>query len=103
MQHTIIEVATCHIKPGMAADFEKAMDALGKIFSTAKGYCGFTLLKCEGQAATYQMLVEWRTLADHRDHFRASRAFDEMVELLGIYFDRPADIQYTHRIFDARA
>lgn len=79
------------------------MATLREIFSKAIGNRGFSLLKCEGEPATYKMLVEWETIADHRDRFRASREFNEMGELLSKYFDRPAELHYTYRVFDARA
>lgn len=96
---SITEIATCYVDPEQADVFKAAMPRLAEIFAKASGYRGFSLLEIEDDPSEFVMQVRWESIHHHRDLFRGSPAFTEMVDLLGGFFTKPARLQYSREVF----
>ena len=83
----ILEVAILDVKPGEAADFERAFAQAQRIISAAPGYLSHELRRCLENSQRYLLLVQWRALSDHTEGFRKSAAYQEWRRLLHHFYD----------------
>ena len=83
----ILEVAILNLKPGTAAEFEKAFGEAQVIIRSMKGYLQHELQKCIESPDRYILLVHWETLEDHTIGFRGSDRYQEWREKLHHFYD----------------
>lgn len=85
--HTILEVATLNIKPGLSVDFETAFIEAQQIISSMDGYISHQLKKCIENEDQYLLLVNWKTLTAHTRGFRGSAEYQNWKTLLHHFYD----------------
>ena len=83
----ILEVAVLDVKPGCAAEYERAFDEAQRIISASPGYVSHELRRCVENPDRYLLLVHWRKLEDHTEGFRRSAAYQEWRRLLHHFYD----------------
>ncbi len=83
----ILESAVLDVKPGQAAEFERAFAKAQRIISASRGYLSHELRRCVENPDRYLLLVRWRTLEDHTVGFRQSAPYQEWKKLLHHFYD----------------
>lgn len=87
VSRVILEQAQLPVRPGEEAEFETAFATAGPIIMAAPGCRAVRLLRCVERPGSYLLLVEWETIEDHTEGFRASAAYQEWRRLLHRYYD----------------
>ena len=83
----IIEVTTLKIQPGKNNEFEAAIKKSAESFIAPFPGCqGYSLRHCIEEPLQYVIEIQWKTLADHIEGFRASEAFTEWRANISLYF-----------------
>lgn len=75
------------VQPGRAAEFETAFGRAEQIISRMPGFRGLTLSRCLERPDSYLLLVEWDTVRDHTEGFRASPQYEQWRQLLHHFYD----------------
>ncbi|MFK8182718.1 MAG: antibiotic biosynthesis monooxygenase [Phormidesmis sp.] len=83
----ILEVAVLNVIPEKTASFEADFDKAQTLISAMPGYISHSLKRCIETPARYILLVQWKTLADHTEGFRASASYLQWKALLHHYYD----------------
>ena len=83
----ILESAVLDVKPGQAVEFEAAFSRAQRIIAASPGYIAHELHRCLEKPGRYLLLVRWRTLEDHTEGFRQSKAYQEWKTLLHHFYD----------------
>lgn len=83
----ILEVAPLKIRPGQAAEFERAFGEAERIITGMASYVSHEVQRCLERADEYILLVRWRTLEDHEVGFRKSPEYQEWKRLLHHFYD----------------
>jgi heme-degrading monooxygenase HmoA len=83
----VLEVAVLNVKPGQAAEFEKAFATAEAIIEASPGYRSHELLKCLEAPDRYLLLVRWQRLEDHTEGFRGSAPYQEWKRLLHHFYE----------------
>jgi heme-degrading monooxygenase HmoA len=83
----ILEHALLPVKAGQAAAFEAAFQEARHIIAASEGFQRLTLSRCHEQPGNYLLLVEWDSLEDHTEGFRASAAYDRWRSLLHHFYE----------------
>lgn len=79
----VMEIAIIRVAPGAGATFESAAtQALEKVFPQAPGFVRGELRRGVERAASYALLLEWRSVEDHTEGFVKSELFQRWVELV---------------------
>jgi heme-degrading monooxygenase HmoA len=90
----IVERAHLSITPGAEADFEAAFEAARAVVARSHGYRSLRLLRGIEEPASYLLLIEWDSVADHMEGFRGSELFTQWRALLGPYFAAPPAVEH---------
>ena len=90
----ILERAIFAIKPGQAADFEKAFALAAPLIRAAKGCRKAEMHRGIESPDSFILRVEWATLEVHMVGFRESPAFTEWRALLGPHFATPPAVEH---------
>ena len=83
----IPEVAPLKIRPGQAAEFERAFEEAERIIAGMAGYVSHELQRCLERADEYVLLVRWHTLEDHEIGFPKSPEYQEWKRLPHHFYD----------------
>jgi heme-degrading monooxygenase HmoA len=83
----VTEHALITVRPGSAAQFERAMGEARAVIGASPGFLGLTLHRGVETPERYLLLVEWETLEDHTEGFRQSEAFAAWRALIGPFFE----------------
>lgn len=83
----IVEQALLPVRPGHEAAFEEAFAEARPIIAAAPGFERLSLSRGIERPSTYLLLVEWRSLEDHTEGFRASPGYQEWRRLLHHFYD----------------
>lgn len=67
-----LEIAQINVKPGMEAEFEAGASKAADVFKNSRGCDGFEVRRSVETPTRYLLLVNWRTLEDHLEHFRSA-------------------------------
>ena len=90
----VLEVAILDVKPGRSREFEAAFTQAQTIISSMQGYLSHQLQKCVEKPNRYILLVNWQTLEDHTQGFRASPAYQEWRRLLHHFYDPFPEVEH---------
>jgi len=88
----VIEEATIRVKAGEGPALEAAVGKAVDVFRQVKGCLGVHLQRCVEEPDRYQLIVRWRTLADHTEGFRGSELFQQWRALAGPHFAEPPSV-----------
>ena len=83
----VTEHALITVRPGSAAQFERAMGEARAVIGASPGFLGLTLHRGVETPERYLLLVEWATLEAHTEGFRGSPAYSRWRELLHHFYD----------------
>ena len=90
----IVEHALLSVRPGQEASFEAALDQARPLFAASPGFLGIDVRRSAMGNSTYLLLVQWQTIADHRDGFRTSDRYKQWRGLLHPFYDPMPDVTY---------
>jgi len=83
----IIEVTTLKIQPSQQKEFEAAIKKSAKSFIAHFPGCqGYSLRHCIEDPLQYVIEIQWETLKDHIQGFRASEEFKKWRAQISPYF-----------------
>jgi heme-degrading monooxygenase HmoA len=90
----VLEHALLSVRPGEEAAFETAMASAYPLISASPGFISLAVRRPEGEGSVYLLLVEWRSVADHRDGFRQSDHYQQWRMLLHPFYDPMPVVSY---------
>jgi heme-degrading monooxygenase HmoA len=90
----ILEHALLRVKPGQESGFEAAMMSARPLIAASPGFRRLEVRPAAEQPGLYLLLVEWASIADHRDGFRCSGRYEQWKSLLHHFYDPMPDVIY---------
>lgn len=90
----VLEHALLPVRPGSEAAFEAALAKARPLIAASPGFLSMEVRRPAGTASSYLLLVEWETIADHRDGFRQSDRYLRWRELLHPFYDPMPEVSY---------
>lgn len=90
----VIEHALLPVRAGSEAAFEAAVVEARPLIEASPGFLSFEIRRPTGTGQPYLLLVEWRSVADHRDGFRLSDRYQQWRALLHPFYDPVPEVQY---------
>lgn len=93
LEHVVLEV-----RPGQEPAFETAFVTAKPLIMASPGWRSLRLERCIERPSSYLLLVEWETLADHLEGFRASAAYEEWRRLLHHFYDPPPVVEHFEAV-----
>lgn len=91
---SVLEHALLSVRAGSEAAFEAALAAARPLIAASPGFIAMTVRRPAGTGSCYLLLVEWETIADHRDGFRRSDRYLRWRELLHPFYDPMPEVSY---------
>jgi len=83
----VVEHAVLDVADGQEEAFEAAFADAVDLIGASPGFRGLRLGRCLEQPGRYLLLVEWDTVEDHTDGFRASERYRQWRELLHHFYE----------------
>lgn len=90
----ILEHALLLVRVGSEGAFEAALVEARPLIAVSPGFISMTVRRSAGTTSAYLLLVEWETIADHRDGFRRSARYQQWRELLHPFYDPMPEVSY---------
>lgn len=90
----ILETALLSVRAGESGRFEAAMAAARPLIAQSPGFISLELRRACETEGLYLLLVEWESIADHRDGFRRSARYALWREQLHRFYDPMPDVHY---------
>ncbi len=90
----VLELAELPVRAGEGDRFEAAFAEAKTFISAAAGFRSIALRRPIEPGGHYLLLVEWESVADHRDGFRKSPAYVRWSALLHGFYDPMPVISY---------
>lgn len=90
----VIEHALLPVRAGMEAEFEAAVAQARPLIATSPGFLSLEIRRPVETGSPYLLLVQWRSVEDHRDGFRRSDRYDEWRTLLHPFYDPIPEVSY---------
>ncbi len=90
----VLEHALLPVRVGEEAAFETALAEARPLIAASPGFISLTVRRPTGTGQPYLLLVEWRSIADHRDGFRRSDRYQQWRTLLHCFYDPVPEVSY---------
>ena len=90
----VIEHALLPVRAGMEAEFEAAVAQARPLIAASPGFLSLEIRRPVETGSPYLLLVQWRSVEDHRDGFRRSDRYDEWRTLLHPFYDPIPEVSY---------
>jgi len=90
----VLEQALLHVRTGQEAAFEAAMREARPLIAASPGFLGIEVRPAVERSGLYLLLVQWASVADHRDGFRQSDRYEEWRRLLHGFYEPMPDVIY---------
>ncbi|HZG32277.1 MAG TPA: antibiotic biosynthesis monooxygenase [Sphingopyxis sp.] len=90
----VLEHALLPVRAGNEAEFEAAMAEARPLIEASPGFLSLQIRRPTGTGQPYLLLVEWRSVADHRDGFRRSDRYQQWRALLHRFYDPIPEVSY---------
>jgi heme-degrading monooxygenase HmoA len=90
----VLEHALLPVRAGSEAAFEAALAEARRLIAASPGFISMAVRRSAGTAGSYLLLVEWETIADHRDGFRQSDRYQQWRALLHPFYDPMPEVSY---------
>ena len=90
----VVEHALLPVRPGMEAAFEAAVAEARPLIEASPGFLSLEIRRSLGTGSPYLLLVEWRSVEDHRDGFRRSDRYQRWRALLHRFYDPIPEVSY---------
>ena len=89
LEHAVLQVIT-----GQEAAFEAAFEEAKDIIAGMPGFGWLTLSRCVERPGRYLLLVEWATVEDHTQGFRASPEYQAWAALLHHFYEPLPEVDH---------
>jgi heme-degrading monooxygenase HmoA len=90
----ILEHALLQVRAGEEAAFEVAMAQAKSLIAASPGFLGIEVRPALEREGLYLLLVQWESVADHRDGFRKSDRYQQWQDLLHRFYDPMPTVDY---------
>jgi heme-degrading monooxygenase HmoA len=90
----VIEHALLPVRAGSEAGFEAAVAEARPLIEGSPGFISMQIRRPTGTGQPYLLLVEWRSIEDHRDGFRQSDRYQQWRVLLHRFYDPVPEVSY---------
>ena len=90
----VIEHALLPVRAGSEADFEAAVVEAQPLIAASPGFVSLEIRRPVEQGQPYLLLVQWRSVEDHRDGFRTSDRYQQWRSLLHRFYDPIPEVRY---------
>ncbi len=90
----VIEHALLQVRAGEEAAFEAAMAKARPLIAASPGFRSIAVRPSLETAGSYLLLVEWDSVADHRDGFRTSDRYQQWRDLLHHHYAPMPSVEY---------
>ena len=90
----VLEHAVLPVRAGSEAAFEAALAEARPLIAASPGFISMAVRRPAGTGSSYLLLVEWETIADHRDGFRRSDRYQRWRMLLHPFYDPMPEVSY---------
>ena len=90
----VIEHAQLSVRAGSEAAFEAAVAEARPLIEASPGFISLQIRRPTGTGQPYLLLVEWRSVEDHRDGFRKSDRYRQWRTLLHRFYDPMPEVSY---------
>ena len=90
----ILEHALLPVRAGEEAAFEAAMAQARRLIAVSDGFISMAVRRPSGTGQPYLLLVEWRSIEDHREGFRRSERYQQWRTLLHCFYDPMPEVSY---------
>ncbi|SEH16055.1 Heme-degrading monooxygenase HmoA [Sphingopyxis sp. YR583] len=90
----VIEHALLPVRAGSEAAFEAAIGEARPLIKASPGFISMQIRRPTATGQPYLLLVEWTSVADHRDGFRQSDRYQQWRALLHRFYDPMPEVSY---------
>ena len=90
----VIEHALLTVRAGSEDAFEAAVAEAKPLVEASPGFISLKICRPTETGQAYLLLVEWRSIADHRDGFRQSNRYQQWRALLHRFYDPMPEVSY---------
>lgn len=90
----ILEQALLHVRDGQDAAFRAAMEQARPLIAASPGFLGMDVRPAVEEPGVHLLLVQWASIADHRDGFRRSDRYQQWRALLHGFYDPMPQVRY---------
>jgi heme-degrading monooxygenase HmoA len=94
----ILEHALLTVRAGQETAFEAAFGTAKAVIAGAAGFRRLSMSRCVERPGTYLLLVEWESLEDHLQGFRASAGYDVWRKSLHHFYDPFPVVEHFQRV-----
>lgn len=92
--HNPIEIANLIVIPHLTQSFLDNFKQAEKIIAKQPGYLVHQLIQQEAQKNHFLLIVQWETIAAHKEGFRNSEDYQEWKALLHHFYDPFPTVAY---------
>lgn len=89
-----LEHALLPVRAGSEAAFEAAVAEARPLIEASPGFISMEIRRPTGTGQPYLLLVEWRSVENHRDGFRQSDRYRQWRALLHHFYDPVPEVGY---------
>ncbi|MGH6650385.1 MAG: antibiotic biosynthesis monooxygenase family protein [Sphingopyxis sp.] len=90
----VLEHALLPVRAGSEAAFEAAVAEARPLIAASPGFISLQIRRPTSIGQPYLLLVEWRSVEDHRDGFRQSDRYQQWRALLHRFYDPMPEVSY---------
>ena len=90
----IVEQAMLHVRSGEDAAFRVALEQARPLIAASPGFRRMAVHPAAERDGLYLLLIEWDSIADHRDGFRQSERYARWRDLLHHHYDPMPIVTY---------
>ena len=90
----VLEHALLPVRAGRESEFEAAFFEARDLIEASPGFISLQIRRPAGTGQAYLLLVEWESVADHRDGFRQSDRYRQWRALLHHSYDPMPEVSY---------
>lgn len=94
----VLELAILNVVAGRETEFEDAFAEARRLISAMPGFLSLELGRNTDVSNRYVLLVQWRSVEDHRDGFRRSREYVEWSRLLHHFYEPFPTVEYYREV-----
>jgi heme-degrading monooxygenase HmoA len=90
----VVEHALLPVRAGSEEAFEAAVAEAKPLIEASPGFISLKICRPTATGQAYLLLVEWSSIADHRDGFRQSNRYQQWRALLHRFYDPMPEVSY---------
>lgn len=91
----VLEVADIAVQPGSEDDFIAAYRGAKELLTSTAGCRSVRMTRGVESPSRFVLLVEWDSVAAHKDNFRAADRFTSWRAAIGPYFATPPYVEHV--------